>query len=399
MKMKKVMSLVLALSMALSLTACGGSGAETTAPAAEPEAAAPAEEAPAEGEAAAPAEEAAPAEGEAAAAGVDVSGKTVVFIPKVTGNAFFEAANDGAQKYAADWGITVDYQGSATAGVADQVQVINQAVASGADAICISTVDAAGVRDALLEAQEAGLAVCTWDSDAQSDARALMVSQGTPEILGQMLVDMSVDALKKRGVDPEKDEVKYVWHYSQATVTDQNSWQVAGEAIIAKDYPNWTKVADNYYSNQDAEQAVSIGASILDAYPDIDLIICNDSTALPGQLKAAQNKGITKDDMTITGFATPMAIKEYCDAGVLYEWGLWDCGIQGALGCYLAAYMAAGNEVKVGDVISVPGIGDCEVMANDCLTEGDTTADTNNGVVLLPERVVFDESNVNNYNF
>ena len=397
--MKKVMSLVLALSMALSLTACGGSGAETTAPAAEPEAAAPAEEAPAEGEAAAPAEEAAPAEGEAAAAGVDVSGKTVVFIPKVTGNAFFEAANDGAQKYAADWGITVDYQGSATAGVADQVQVINQAVASGADAICISTVDAAGVRDALLEAQEAGLAVCTWDSDAQSDARALMVSQGTPEILGQMLVDMSVDALKKRGVDPEKDEVKYVWHYSQATVTDQNSWQVAGEAIIAKDYPNWTKVADNYYSNQDAEQAVSIGASILDAYPDIDLIICNDSTALPGQLKAAQNKGITKDDMTITGFATPMAIKEYCDAGVLYEWGLWDCGIQGALGCYLAAYMAAGNEVKVGDVISVPGIGDCEVMANDCLTEGDTTADTNNGVVLLPERVVFDESNVNNYNF
>ena len=399
MKMKKVMSLVLALSMALSLTACGGSGAETTAPAAEPEAAAPAEEAPAEGEAAAPAEEAAPAEGEAAAAGVDVSGKTVVFIPKVTGNAFFEAANDGAQKYAADWGITVDYQGSATAGVADQVQVINQAVASAADAICISTVDAAGVRDALLEAQEAGLAVCTWDSDAQSDARALMVSQGTPEILGQMLVDMSVDALKKRGVDPEKDEVKYVWHYSQATVTDQNSWQVAGEAIIAKDYPNWTKVADNYYSNQDAEQAVSIGASILDAYPDIDLIICNDSTALPGQLKAAQNKGITKDDMTITGFATPMAIKEYCDAGVLYEWGLWDCGIQGALGCYLAAYMAAGNEVKVGDVISVPGIGDCEVMANDCLTEGDTTADTNNGVVLLPERVVFDESNVNNYNF
>lgn len=392
MKMKKVMSLVLALSMVLSLTACGGSSAETAAPAAATE------EAPAE-EAAAPAdtEEAAPAE--EAATGADVSGKTVVFIPKVTGNAFFEAANDGAQKYAADWGITVDYQGSATAGVADQVQVINNAVASGADAICISTVDAAGVRDALLEAQEAGLAVCTWDSDAQSDARALMVSQGTPEILGQMLVDMSVDALTKRGVDPAKDEVKYVWHYSQATVTDQNSWQVAGEKIIAEKYPNWTKVADNYYSNQDAEQAVSTGAAILDAYSDIDLIICNDSTALPGQLKAAQNKGLTKDDITITGFATPMAIKEYCDAGVLYEWGLWDCGIQGALGCYLAAYLAAGNEVKVGDVISVPGIGDCEVMANDCLTEGDTTADTNNGVVLLPERVVFDETNVNDYNF
>ena len=400
MKMKKVMSLVLALSMARSLTACGGSGAETTAPAAEPEAAAPAEEAPAEGEAAAPAEEAAPAEGEAAAAGVDVSGKTVVFIPKVTGNAFFEAANDGAQKYAADWGITVDYQGSATAGVADQVQVINQAVASGADAICISTVDAAGVRDALLEAQEAGLAVCTWDSDAQSDARALMVSQGTPEILGQMLVDMSVDALKKRGVDPEKDEVKYVWHYSQATVTDQNSWQVAGEAIIKAEYPNWTNVAlDNYYSEQDAEKAITIGEAVLSAHPEIDVIICNDSTALPGQLQAAENKGYNQENITITGFASPNAIKEYCSNGTLYNWGLWDCAVQGGMGCYLAAYMAAGNTVKVGDVISIPGIGDCEVLANDSIAEGASTADSNNGVVLLPETSVYTAENMNDYNF
>lgn len=397
MKMKKVMSLALAMSMVFTMTACGGGGAEAPAqeaPAAETPAAeeeAPAAEAPA-------AEEEAPA-ADAAAGGADVSGKTVVFIPKLTGNAFFEAANDGAQKYAADWGITVDYQGSATASAADQVQVINNAVASGADAICISTVDAAGVRDALQAAADAGLAVCTWDSDSESDVRALMVSQGTPEVLGQMLVDMSVDALEKRGVDPANDEVKYVWHYSQATVTDQNSWQVAGEKIIAEKYPNWVKVADNYYSEQDAEKAVSTGAAILDAYADIDLIICNDSTALPGQLKAAQNKGLGKDDVTITGFASPMSIKEYCDADVLYEWGLWDCGIQGAMGCYLAAYVAAGNEVKVGDKVSIPGIGDCEILPNDCLTEGDTTADVNNGVVLLPETTVFTADNVNDYNF
>ncbi len=43
---------------------------------------------------------------------------------------------------------------------------------------------------------------------------------------------MAVDGLKERGKDPENDEIKYCWHYSQATVTDQNSWQVEGE----KDY-------------------------------------------------------------------------------------------------------------------------------------------------------------------
>ena len=41
-----------------------------------------------------------------------VDGMTVAFIPKVSGNSFFEAANDGAQKYAAEWGLTVDYIGS-----------------------------------------------------------------------------------------------------------------------------------------------------------------------------------------------------------------------------------------------------------------------------------------------
>ncbi|MBF0929884.1 MAG: substrate-binding domain-containing protein, partial [Atopobium sp.] len=164
--------------------------------------------------------------------GGDVKGKTVAFIPKVTGNAFFESANKGAQDKSKEWGFTVDYIGDATASVSAQVSVINQAVANGVDAISISTVDAKGVSDALKKATAAGIVVTTWDSDANPEDRTLMVSQGTPEILGQMLVDMGVSGLKERGKDPEKDEITYVWHYSQATVTDQNSWQVAAQKII-----------------------------------------------------------------------------------------------------------------------------------------------------------------------
>lgn len=52
-------------------------------------------------------------------AGGDVSGKTVAFIPKVTGNAFFESANNGAQEHAKKWGFTVDYVGDSTASVSE----------------------------------------------------------------------------------------------------------------------------------------------------------------------------------------------------------------------------------------------------------------------------------------
>lgn len=393
---KKLLSVVLAGVMTASLAGCGGGGtaATTAAPTTAAETKAEAAETTAEEKKEEAATEA------PAAAGADVSGLTVAFIPKLTGNAFFESANNGAQDYSKDWGFTVDYQGSANAAVADQVNVINNAVASGVDAICVSSVDATGLDSALTEAKDAGVTVVTWDSDVSDTARTLMVSQGTPDLLGKMLVDMGADSLTNRGKDVKADTIKYCWHYSQATVADQNSWQVAGEAYIKENFPNWENVApDNYYSEQDAEKAVSIGASILEAHSDIDLIICNDSTALPGQCKAAQNKGLTKDDVTITGFASPMSIKDYCAAGVIEQWGLWDCGVQGAMGCYLAAYLAAGNEVHVGDKINIPNIGEVEVMPNDCLVEGAATAEVNNGVVLLPERTVFNAENMNDYNF
>jgi AI-2 transport system substrate-binding protein len=215
-----------------------------------------------------------------------------------------------------------------------------------------------------------------------------------------MLVQMGFDSLKDRGKDPTKDAIKYAWHYSNATVTDQNSWRVEGEKYIKATYPNWVNVApDNYYSNQDAEQAISVGESILSANPDIDLIICNDSTALPGQCQAAQNKGLDSTKVTITGFASPNSIKQYANDNILLRWGLWDCGIQGAMGCYMAYYLAAGNAVKVGDKINIPDIGEVEIMPNSVLDPNADVSDPTSGVVLLPERVVFTKDNMNNYNF
>ena len=327
-----------------------------------------------------------------------VDGMTVAFIPKVSGNSFFEAANDGAQKYAAEWGLTVDYIGSPDASVTTQLELIQQAIDKGVDAICISAVDATALDEKLMEAQDAGIYVSTWDSDVSPNARALMVSQGTADVLGPMLVDMAVESLTERGVDVD-GEVTYVWHFSNPSVADQNSWYVAGEEYIKENYPNWVAVNEPYYSNQDPAQSVTVGESILDAYPDIDLIICNDSTALPGQCGAAQNKGLTADDITITGFCPPSGMTTYLENNICTRWGLWDCGIQGAMGCYLAAYISAGNTVKVGDKIDIPEIGTVEVLANDALVAGQETAAENNGVVLLPERVVFTAENVADYNF
>lgn len=218
--MKKLLAAVLTASMIVSLVGCGGA-AKSSNGSSEPAKT----ESKADG-------------GEEKASGniKSIEGKTVAFIPKLTGNSFFEAANNGAQKYAKEWGIKVDYMGSANATVTDQLEVIQQAIDAGVDAIAISSVDATALDEKLKEAQNAGIVVCTWDSDVSPDARSMMVSQGTADVLGPMLVDMGVESLKDRGVDPN-GEVKYAWHYSQAAVADQNSWYVAGEKYIKEKYP------------------------------------------------------------------------------------------------------------------------------------------------------------------
>lgn len=324
---------------------------------------------------------------------------TVVFIPKLTGNAFFESANVGVQEYAAKHGFTVKYKGSSQASVADQIAIIQEAADQRVDALCVSSLDATGLDAVMKEAMRKGVKVVTWDSDVSGDARHVMISQGTPAQLGEMLVEMGAKSLAERGINPSRDEVAYAWHYSRANVTDQNSWQAAGERYIRATYPKWKNVApENYYSEQNVEKAVEVGKKIFGDHPNIDLIICNDSTALPGQAQAAKELGLSAKEVTITGFASPNPMREYCKEGIVARWGLWDCKVQGSLGCYLAYHLASGNTLRVGDRVDVPGVGVVEVMPNTVLDPKAYTSSTS-GVILLPKRTEFTLQNVDEYDF
>ena len=134
MKLKRLAALLLALSMMFALAACGGDTPPADSQPAESQS---------DGQESTTPEDNTPEPADENKSAVE--GMTVAYIPKLTGNAFFEAANVGAQKYAAEWGMTVDYMGDPNATAAAQVAVINDAVAKGVDAICISAVDAAGV--------------------------------------------------------------------------------------------------------------------------------------------------------------------------------------------------------------------------------------------------------------
>ena len=322
----------------------------------------------------------------------------IAFIPKIIGNTFFEVAGANAVEMGKKLGCEVKYDGPAEASVAGQVKFINTFVNMGYDAIVVSALDPKGLNQALQRAIEKKVVVVTWDSDVDPDFRTFYVNQGTPDILGRLLVNMVVNQL-----GTWHGKLKVAFHYSSPTVTDQNSWVNFAKKIIGEEHKDW-EIVTTQYSDMNFPKAVSVGEQVLKTYPDVNAIICPDSTAFPGQAKAVENLNMI-GKVAVVGFTTPSTIKQYIERGTVLQGGLWDCGVQGAAGVFVAYQLLKGEKIEVGKAFEIPGIpGKFDVVPNKKQggemyerSKYDNVKD--NGIVLLPERLIFTRYNISKYNF
>ena len=315
--------------------------------------------------------------------------KRIVFIPKITTENFFIQAGNGAKEMGKQLGVDVVYDGPQAASVSEQAKFVKKYVDEGVSAIAISSVSPDGLNRVLEQAMQKGVKIITWDSDVNPNYRSFYIDQGTPDLLGRMLIDMIKDQL------PEKAKVAFF--FSSPTVTDQNQWVNVAKDVIAKEHPGW-EIVTTQYGYMDPKRSLATAEEILKTYPDLNGMICPDSTAFPAAAQAVENAG-KAGKVAVTGFTTPSVIRPFIERGVVLKGGLWDCVKQGALAVYVANMLADGKTLKVGDEFDVPGIGLCKVTPNSDQGYEKTFDREDSGLIIMPERLIFTKENVASFNF
>src|SRR5262245_44178078 len=116
---------------------------------------------------------------------------SIVYVPGLTGNPFYNTVACGAQHRAEELGIDFSYQGAPTFDVALQSGIVSALIGEKPDAIMISVTDPDAMIPPLQEARDAGINVIGIDGDL-SDPDILQTNIQSDNLVGGALAAKSL---------------------------------------------------------------------------------------------------------------------------------------------------------------------------------------------------------------
>ncbi len=369
----KLARTVAALMTALALVAagCGDDDDETTAPT----------DAPADTDA--PAGTEAPAATDAPPGSEAPSGDfTSILLPKCTGIAVFDQANEGAIEAATELGVAeAEFVGPASCtDSTGQVEFVTNAVTQGVDAIMVSNNAGDQIEPAVEAAADAGIDVVSWDSPIPSGAgESLFVAQVDFDETGTVMADMAVSILGESGGE-------FAILSASPDAANQNAWIASLEDVLAEpDYAS-LQLVDTVYGNDDADESYNQALALIDAHPDLKLIMAPTTVGIAAAAKAMQDEGLC-ETVKVSGLGLPEEMRSYTENGCAPEFALWSFVDLGYVTFHAAHGLATGSLVaEEGATFTAGRMGDYTI-------EKDPTRDAGLRIVMGPF-TVYDESNV-----
>jgi ABC-type sugar transport system substrate-binding protein len=301
--------------------------------------------------------------------------KKVAFVPQIIGIPYFDAMEAGGKEAAAKFGVDFIYQGPVDTNPVDQMQIVQNLIDQGVNAVAVSVLDASSIAPVVEAAKAKHVTLFTSDSDAPKSGRALYVAQATDEGLGHAIID---EMVKRVGEDAKIGIVS-----GEATASNLNAWIGFMQARAKAKYPK-LKLLEPQFAGGTAQRAAQIATDLMTANPDLKGLIGVASTTCPGVGQAIETAG--KIGKVIgAGYCSPNTARAHLKSGSFGYSVLWDPKELGYLTVWAGKQLIDAKEISA---TTTP-----EGMSHP------VTYDAKTGVLLLGEPAVFTAQNVDNYKF
>ena len=156
------------------------------------------------------------------------------------------------------------------------------------------------------------------------------------------------------------------------------------EQELAANHPNITLV-DTVYGDDEDQTSFDRTAALLQTYPNLKGIISPTTVGIAAAARYLSTSD-RKGQVALTGLGTPNQMREYVKDGTVTSFALWNPEDLGYLAAYAAKALVDGDITgEEGDTFEAGKLGEYTVDAD--------------ATVLLGDPFVFDESNIDDFDF
>jgi ribose transport system substrate-binding protein len=282
-------------------------------------------------------------------AGGDADPPTVALVMKTLTNPFFVEMERGARRAEEEFGVDLVVRTAAQeTSIEQQIDIVDDLVRSGIDALVIAPGDSVRLIPVLRQAQDAGVVVVNIDNRLDPD---FMAEAGLDDI-PFISVDNEEGAYLSAGYIAERADGP-----AEAVIiegirdADNAQARLRGARRAFADAPHVTLVASET-ANWKIDEAYGVTQAILEAHPGTDLIFAaNDMMAL-GAVQYLQEAGLT-GQIRIAGFDALDEAEDAIAAGAMAASVDQQAAVQGYLGIQYATRLLDGEQVPVETTVPV----------------------------------------------
>ncbi len=305
----------------------------------------------------------------------------IVYIPKNTGNPYFDSLVGGFEDACAELGCTFTQAAPATAEATSQIPFITAQIQRGVDVIAISPNSPDALNQVLDRARSRGILVLAVNGDLvgneeHRDAGILPVDftktgPNQVELLGSMIGYEGEIAILSATTD----------------APDQNTWIAAMEDVLENDpkYANMELVA-TVYGDDEPQKSTTEAEALLQTYPNLRGIISPTTVGVAAAAQVLQSAG-KADEVKLTGLGTPNQMRPFIKDGTVEAFQLWSPYNQGWLAAHFAVGVRNGEiEIAPGNTFDVPNL-------------GTVTIEDKNVINTQAELTTFTPDNIDDFDF